>query len=84
MLVDAGDESELARARAASEELLQLAVDLGGSVSGEHGLGLVRSGELERQWLPGALDLHREIKRAFDPKGLFNPGKKLARAPRQQ
>jgi glycolate oxidase subunit GlcD len=79
MLVDPADEAELSRARAASRELLQLAVDLGGSVSGEHGLGLVRSGELGRQWPRAALDLHEAIKRAFDPKGLFNPGKKLAR-----
>jgi glycolate oxidase subunit GlcD len=84
MLVDPDSEAELARARAASEELLQLAVDLGGSVSGEHGLGLVRSVALERQWGPGALELHGRIKASFDPKGLFNPGKKLARAPRQQ
>jgi glycolate oxidase subunit GlcD len=80
VLVDPGDEAELARARQASAELLDLAVALGGSVSGEHGLGSVRSGELERQWRPGALDLHEAIKRAFDPKGLINPGKKLARA----
>ena len=52
---------------------------LGGSVSGEHGLGLLKRGRLERQWSPRALDLHEEIKRLFDPKNLLNPGKKLAR-----
>jgi glycolate oxidase subunit GlcD len=79
MLVDPGDEGELTRARSASEELLALAVGLGGSVSGEHGLGWVRRGELERQWSAPALDLHEAIKRTFDPKGLLNPGKKAAR-----
>ena len=50
-----------------------------GSVSGEHGLGWVKRGALERQWKPAALAMHEAIKRAFDPKGLLNPGKKLAR-----
>jgi glycolate dehydrogenase FAD-linked subunit len=71
--------SELERARGAAEDLFELAVRLGGSVSGEHGLGWVKRGQLARQWQPRALDLHEEIKRAFDPKGLLNPGKKLAR-----
>jgi FAD/FMN-containing dehydrogenase len=50
---------------------------LGGSVSGEHGLGFLKQGELARQWSPTALDLHRRIKEVFDPKCLLNPGKKL-------
>jgi glycolate oxidase subunit GlcD len=78
-LVDRTDEEELARAAEASDELYALAVRLGGSVTGEHGLGSVRSGQLARQWAPRALDLHEEVKRAFDPKGLLNPGKKSAR-----
>ena len=79
LLVAPEDPSELERARAAAEELFELAVRLGGSVSGEHGVGWVKRGQLARQWPPRALDLHAEIKRAFDPKGLLNPGKKLAR-----
>jgi glycolate oxidase len=54
-------------------------VRLGGSVSGEHGVGWEKRGQLARQWSPKALELHTEIKRVFDPKGLLNPGKKLAR-----
>jgi FAD/FMN-containing dehydrogenase len=50
----------------------------GGTVSGEHGLGVVRSGWLTRQWGARAAELHGEIKRVFDPKNLLNPGKKLA------
>ena len=76
-LVDPRSADELARAQLASEELFALAVELGGSISGEHGLGSVKSGHLGRQWSPRALALHRELKHAFDPKGLFNPGKKL-------
>ena len=50
---------------------------LGGSISGEHGVGLVKAGRLADQLPPGALELHAAVKRAFDPKGLFNPGKKV-------
>ena len=77
-LVDPQSAEELSRARRASEELFALAVELGGSISGEHGLGSVKSGHLRRQWRPRAVELHGELKRAFAPKGLFNPGKKLA------
>jgi glycolate oxidase subunit GlcD len=79
-VVSPKDEEELARAERAAGELFAVATRLGGSVSGEHGLGWVKRGQLERQWAPRALDLHTEIKRVFDPKGLLNPGKKLARA----
>jgi glycolate dehydrogenase FAD-linked subunit len=79
-LVSPGDEDELARAGGAAGELFVLATRLGGSVSGEHGLGWLKRGQLERQWAPRALELHAEIKRVFDPKGLLNPGKKVAYA----
>ncbi|HET9737998.1 MAG TPA: FAD-linked oxidase C-terminal domain-containing protein [Solirubrobacteraceae bacterium] len=75
-LVDPTDAAELARAEAAAEELFALAVRLGGSVSGEHGLGLVKGGQLGRQWEPAAVALHDAVKTAFDPAGLLNPGKK--------
>ena len=76
-MIDPRSADELARANRASLELFALAVELGGSISGEHGIGSVKSGHLGRQWSPRALALHRELKDAFDPKGLFNPGKKL-------
>jgi glycolate oxidase subunit GlcD len=63
----------------AADELFALAVRLGGSISGEHGVGWTKRGELARQWPEPALRLHEEIKRTFDPKGLLNPGKKIAR-----
>ena len=78
-LVAPDDLDELRRVAHAAEELFELTIRLGGSVSGEHGLGLLKRGELARQWSPRALDLHEEIKRVFDPKNLLNPGKKLAR-----
>jgi glycolate oxidase subunit GlcD len=77
-LVSPDDGDELRRAALALDDLIELAVRLGGSVSGEHGLGLLKGGQLARQWGPRAVELHGEIKRLFDPKNLLNPGKKLA------
>jgi FAD/FMN-containing dehydrogenase len=79
-LVSLEEPGELERAERAASELFALAAELGGAVSGEHGLGWVKRGALERQWAPAALDLHEAVKRAFDPKGLLNPGKKPARS----
>jgi len=81
VLVDPESEAELDAAQAVGEELFALVVALGGSVAGEHGVGWLKRGRLEAQWGQRALDLHEEIKRVFDPKGLLNPGKKLARYP---
>jgi glycolate dehydrogenase FAD-linked subunit len=73
---ESGDER--LRAFEACEELFAVARGLGGSVSGEHGIGLLKRGQLSRQWDPRAVELHGAIKAAFDPKNLLNPGKKLA------
>ncbi|HEY4450051.1 MAG TPA: FAD-linked oxidase C-terminal domain-containing protein [Solirubrobacteraceae bacterium] len=81
VLVDPAAERELEQAEAVGEELFALVVALGGSVAGEHGVGWLKRGRLAAQWNERAVQLHEEIKRAFDPKGLLNPGKKLARYP---
>ena len=75
-LVDPRDPDEVSRADRAVDELFELAVALGGTISGEHGLGWLKRGQLEKQWGPRALELHRAVKQAFDPKNLLNPGKK--------
>jgi glycolate dehydrogenase FAD-linked subunit len=80
LLVDPARAEDLAAAEAAVQELFALAVELGGAISGEHGVGWLKRGQLARQWPLRALELHGEIKRAFDPKGLLNPGKKVAQA----
>jgi glycolate oxidase subunit GlcD len=77
--IDRSDPDELTRAERAAAELFGLAVELGGSVSGEHGIGSVKRGALARQWPPALLTVHESIKALLDPKGLLNPGKKLAR-----
>jgi glycolate dehydrogenase FAD-linked subunit len=78
-LVDQADEAELRLAADAASDLFALTVELGGSISGEHGLGTVKRGGLARQWPDPAVSLHEAVKRVFDPKNLLNPGKKLAR-----
>ena len=79
VLVDPAREEELDAAEAAGEELFALAISLGGSITGEHGVGWLKRGRLQAQWDARAVELHEQIKRAFDPKGLLNPGKKVAR-----
>lgn len=78
-LYDPTDPADLARLEQAAEDLFTLARELGGSVSGEHGLGLLKRGQLLGQWSEAAVGAHEAIKQALDPKGLFNPGKKVAR-----
>ena len=70
------DAEQLRRAHAAADELFAMAIELGGTVTGEHGIGWLKRGWLSRQWDPGAVRMHRAVKDALDPKGLFNPGKK--------
>jgi glycolate oxidase subunit GlcD len=70
------DIDEEQRADDACQELFDLALRLGGTVSGEHGIGWLKRGQLERQLGPTGYDLHLRLKQAFDPKNLLNPGKK--------
>ena len=64
------------RADEACHELFELALRLGGTVTGEHGIGWLKRGQLEHQLGPTGYDLHLRVKHAFDPKNLLNPGKK--------
>jgi glycolate oxidase subunit GlcD len=75
-LVDAHAPAELERASAAAAELFATVARMGGSISGEHGLGWVKRGHLGHQWNDATLRLHRAVKQAIDPQGLMNPGKK--------
>jgi glycolate oxidase subunit GlcD len=70
------DLDEEQRADDACHELFQLALRLGGTVTGEHGIGWLKRGQLEHQLGPTGYDLHLRVKQAFDPKNLLNPGKK--------
>jgi glycolate oxidase subunit GlcD len=70
------DLEEEQRADDACHELFELALRLGGTISGEHGVGWLKRGQLEHQLGPVGYDLHNRIKQTFDPKNLLNPGKK--------
>jgi glycolate oxidase len=70
-----GDDGARIAAQAAFEEFLDDAIDLGGTVSGEHGIGLLKRAGMRRELDPGALAMQEAVRRALDPLGLFNPGK---------
>ncbi len=71
----AGDVQERRRARQARQRILELALSLGGSISGEHGTGLSKRGLLGLQLQEHDRRLMAEVKRVFDPAGVLNPGK---------
>ena len=75
-MVNLASERELSAALDGAKEVFELALRLGGSVTGEHGIGVVKRGYLAAQLGVAGLGAHRQIKRALDPKGLLNPGKK--------
>ena len=64
--------------RGGGARVFDAALSLGGSISGEHGVGLVKSAQLQKQLSPAAVGIHRAVKQLFDPKNLLNPGKKAA------
>ncbi|MCB1301010.1 MAG: FAD-binding protein [Tetrasphaera sp.] len=74
IVYDAGDADAERRARAAFEAILTAAIDLGGTISGEHGVGRTKKGALPDQLGPDVMALTRRIKDALDPEGLLNPG----------
>jgi glycolate oxidase len=74
IVYDPADTAMTERAHVAFGEIMDLAVGLGGTITGEHGVG-----RLKRPWLDGylgpeAMDLNRRIKQALDPQGILNPG----------
>ncbi len=74
---DPGDVAQVAAARRAHERILALADELGGTVTGEHGIGVEKLSAVAVE-LPARLrELQRAVKAAFDPLGILNPGKKL-------
>jgi glycolate oxidase len=80
-LIDPRVEGQRARADAAAGELFETVLGMGGSLSGEHGVGAAKLAYVERQLGPGTVALMRRIKASLDPHDVLNPGKKVP--PRQ-
>lgn len=77
VVYDKQDADATRRARTAFAAILRLALELGGTVTGEHGVGLLKRDVLEDELGADAHQLNRAIKRALDPANLLNPGKAL-------
>jgi len=75
VLFDQRDEDEVRRVEAATEEIFREALALGGTLSGEHGIGMAKARFLSMELDDVAMSVTRSIKQSLDPKGILNPGK---------
>lgn len=75
LVAETGDEDERHRTEVAFEEIIADAIALGGTVTGEHGVGLLKRHGLRQELDPAVMAMHRGIKRALDPHNILNPGK---------
>jgi glycolate oxidase len=78
LMFDRHDAAEVARVNAAAGEIFRAAVRLGGTLTGEHGIGSLKKDYLADALDPTALTIMRQIKHVLDPYGLLNPGKVFA------
>src|SRR5690606_2478406 len=83
ILFDPTDPARQAAAERALSEVFALAIGLGGTLSGEHGIGLAKRDFMAGAVDPAALALMRQVKAIFDPDGILNPGKLLPSRPGQ-
>ena len=72
---DASDPDATARAEAAFDDIMDIARRLGGTVTGEHGVGTLKVRHAHEQLGPDVMDITRRVKQALDPLGILNPGK---------
>lgn len=77
IMYDANQPGELERATAFGAEILELSVALGGSITGEHGVGVEKITQMCAQFTPEELARFEGVKQSFDPAGLLNPGKAI-------
>ena len=75
ILYDGYDPDQVKRMEAATADLFQLAINLEGTLTGEHGIGLSKAAFMTLEHDPVAMDMMRSIKRLFDPNNILNPGK---------
>ncbi|MET8611961.1 FAD-linked oxidase C-terminal domain-containing protein [Streptomyces misionensis] len=72
---DAQDEDESRRARESFDEIMALGLELGGTITGEHGVGVLKKEWLAREIGSVGVEMQRGVKAVFDPLGILNPGK---------
>ncbi|MFF7994164.1 FAD-binding oxidoreductase [Kitasatospora xanthocidica] len=77
VIFDAQDEEQAVRAQRSFDDIMALGLELGGTITGEHGVGLLKRDWLARELGPVALELQRQLKGVFDPLGILNPGKMI-------
>jgi D-lactate dehydrogenase (cytochrome) len=77
-LVDVNDADEVERVKNFLERLVRRGLEMGGTCTGEHGIGQAKMKYMLEEHSPAALELMRTIKRALDPKNIMNPGKVVA------
>jgi glycolate oxidase len=75
LITKQGDDAARMRAQAAFDDIVNVAIDLGGTVTGEHGVGLLKRAGMHRELGPGVLAMQRAVKAALDPHDILNPGK---------
>ena len=75
---DASDPQDVARADAAFDRIMEVGLELGGTITGEHGVGYLKRSWLARELDEGSRQVHRAVKAALDPLGILNPGKMFA------
>lgn len=81
---DARDHEEVHRVEAAFEEIFEAAIRLGGTITGEHGVGIVKAPFLEWKVGTAGIEVMKAIKSAFDPLNILNPGKMFAKETRKR
>jgi D-lactate dehydrogenase (cytochrome) len=81
LLIDPGNQGERAAAKAFTARLAERAIEMGGTCTGEHGVGLGKMQALRAQYPPPTIALMAALKRTLDPVGIMNPGKVVAASP---
>ena len=75
VMVDKDNEDEVKKGYAAIEEIFKITIDLGGTLSGEHGIGISKAPYMKLAFSDAEMELFRAIKKAFDPNNILNPNK---------
>ena len=75
LMLDRSDPDQVARGNIAKARIFEMAVEMGGTISGEHGIGIMKSDFVELALGSDAIDAMRAVKQALDPNGIMTPGK---------